>query len=248
MRLSNVAIAMLNKCAGHARAAARGIVAGALPSRCALCVRAAGAAGLCGDCAASIAAPADACPGCALPSAGALRCGRCLAHPPAWDAAIAAGAYAFPLDRLVMRLKYAGELPYAAALGACLARAAAAAGAVSRVDALVPVPLAAARQRERGFNQASEIARAVAAGSGLPVVDVLHRVRDAAPQASLARRDRERNLRGAFVARDVPLGARLALIDDVMTSGSTAAAAAGTLRAAGAARVEAWVVARTPPA
>lgn len=258
MRLSNLAIGMLNK----ARRGARSCIAAALPRDCALCARATGDAGLCVACTASIAMAAGACPACALPAPGVAQlppehpgappapaiCGRCLAHPPAWDAAIAAGAYRFPLDRLVMRLKYAADLPLAATLGATLAHAAAARGAIGRVDALVPMPLAPARQRERGFNQAREIARAIAAATGLPLIDALRRSRHAAPQASLAWRERARNVRGAFSARGALDGARVALVDDVMTSGATAAAACSALRRAGASRVEAWVVARTLPA
>jgi len=256
--LSNLEIAKLYNWRTGARALARSCIAAALPRHCALCARATGEAGLCDACATSIAMPALACPSCALPLPGggaaspALRggtvCGRCLAHPPAWDAAVAAGAYAFPLDRLVTRLKYAADLPLAATLGECLARAASASGATARVDALVPMPLAPARQRERGFNQAREIASAIAAGARLPIVDALRRPRAAAPQASLAWRERARNVRGAFAARGALDGLRVALVDDVMTSGATAAAASSALRRAGAARVEVWIVARTLPA
>src|SRR6186997_807376 len=136
--------------------AMRAAIAFALPQRCALCARATGDACLCDGCASAIAPAGPACPRCALPTPAGAVCGRCVAHPPAFDAALAAGLYAFPLDRLVMRLKYAADLPLAAALGAHLARVAASAGAIARVDALVPMPLAAARQRARGCNQARE--------------------------------------------------------------------------------------------
>lgn len=256
MRLSNAAIHLLN----NGRRRVRALVTTALPQACALCARIAGDAGLCADCERSIAMPRSACPTCALPSPGiamrgpsdghddAVPCGHCLAHPPAWDAAIAAGAYAFPLDRLVTRLKYAGDLPLAMTLGECLARAARMRGAVARVDTLVPMPLAPARQRERGCNQAREIARAVARMTGLPIAGGLRRTRHAAAQASLAWRERSRNVRGAFEAGAALAGARVALVDDVMTSGATAAAATSALRRAGVARVEVWVVARTSPA
>lgn len=248
MGLSNVATAVLYKCRSGARRRVREAVAAALPARCALCARATGPTGLCADCSASVAAPAGSCPGCALPSPGGARCGRCLARPPAWDAALAAGVYAFPLDRLVVRLKYAGDLALAAALGECLAGAAVASGAPARVDALLPMPLAAARQRERGCNQAREIARAAANAISLPVAGGLRRFRHAVPQASLAWRERARNVRGAFEADASLAGARVALVDDVMTSGATATAATAALRRAGAARIEVWVVARTLPA
>ena len=245
MRLSNSAKATLYKWRGRAARGALAGVAIALPQRCALCSCATGDACLCDACAAAIAPAADACPRCALPSAGGVPCGRCLAHPPAWDAALAAGPYAFPLDRMVQRLTYAADLPIAAALGERLAHAAMSADAVARVDALVPMPLAPARQRERGYNQAREIAKAVMRTAGLRVRDGLVRSRHAPPQADLPWRERVRNVRGAFAAAASFAGARVALVDDVMTSGATAAAAVSALRRGGALRVEVWTVART---
>ena len=248
MRLSNSANATLYKWHAAASAGVRAAVAVALPQRCALCACACGEACLCDACLDAIATRPQACPRCALPSPAGVACGRCLVHPPAWDAAVAAGLYAFPLDRLVQRLKYGADLPMASALGGQLADAVAGAGAPSRVDAIVPMPLAAARQRQRGFNQAREIARAVARATGLPLEGGLERSRHAAPQAALPWRERVRNVRGAFATSRSFTGRRIALVDDVMTSGATAAAAAAAIRRGGAARVEVWVVARTLPA
>jgi ComF family protein len=112
-------------------------------------------------------------------------------------------------------------------------------------DAVVALPLAPARQRARGFNQAAEIARSVARDCALPLAGGLARVRDAPPQAGLQRSARISNLRDAFACDTSLAGRRVALVDDVMTSGATLAAAAQALRRAGAAGVEAWVVART---
>lgn len=248
MRLSNSANATLYKWHAAASAGVRAAVAVALPQRCALCACACGEACLCDACLDAIATRPQACPRCALPSPAGVACGRCLVHPPAWDAAVAAGLYAFPLDRLVQRLKYGADLPLASALGGQLADAVAGAGAPSRVDAIVPMPLAAARQRQRGFNQAREIARAVARATGLPLEGGLERSRHAVPQAALPWRERVRNVRGAFATSRSFTGRRIALVDDVMTSGATAAAAAAAIRRGGAARVEVWVVARTLPA
>ena len=248
MRLSNSANAALYKWRAAATGGVRAAVAFALPQRCALCACATGDACLCGACLDAIATRVPSCPRCALPSPGGEPCGRCLVHPPAWDAAVAAGFYAFPLDRLVQRLKYGGDVPLASALGGLLADAVQAVGATSRVDAIVPMPLAAARQRERGYNQAREIARAVARATCLPLHGGLERSHHAVPQAALPWRERVRNVRGAFATSGALAGARVALVDDVMTSGATAAAAAAALRRGGASRVEAWVVARTLPA
>lgn len=247
MRLSNAANAMLYNWRCASSRGARASLALALPQRCALCASATGAASLCDACAASLSPRTPACPRCALPSPAGATCGRCLAHPPAYDAAIAIGPYAFPLDRLVVRLKYGAELALATALGERLADVAASLGAAGRVDALVPMPLAAARQRARGCNQAREIARAVARRGGLPLARGLVRERGGTPQAALPWRERVRNVRGAFATSRPFDGLAIAVVDDVMTSGATASAAATALRRAGAARVEVWVVARTPP-
>jgi len=184
----------------------------------------------------------DLCPRCALESPGGALCGRCLAEPPAYDATIAALAYDFPADALVQALKFRGELALAPLLGGLL-RERLPAG--ERVDCVVPVPLAAARLRSRGYNQAVEIARHVAPAKldiGLCV-----RSRDCAPQMQLPWAERQRNVRGAFDCRRALLGASVAVVDDVMTTGATLDEVARTLKRAGAARVVNWVVARTMP-
>jgi ComF family protein len=109
------------------------------------------------------------------------------------------------------------------------------------------MPLARSRQRERGFNQAVEIARVVSRRSGIALCHALARPLARPAQAGLAWRERQRNVRGAFTAVAPVTGRHVALVDDVMTSGATMEAAAGALLAAGAARVDAWVVARTLP-
>jgi ComF family protein len=115
----------------------------------------------------------------------------------------------------------------------------------------VPVPLSAARLAERGYDQAWELARALARGLDRPAWPrALERRFDARPQTRLSRRDRQANLRGAFGPGGLPperlAGCHVALVDDVLTTGATAAEAARALLAAGAARVDLWVVARTP--
>jgi ComF family protein len=175
-----------------------------------------------------------------------MRCGACLAHPPPFVGAVAAIAYAYPADRLIQRLKYGGRLALAVPLADLLA-----ASVLDRLpsqplpDALVPVPLSAPRQRGRGFNQAAEIARAASARLGRPVLHALERHRDAPAQATLSRRRRVANVRGAFRCVEPVRGLSLALVDDVMTTGATLAAAATALNQGGATRVAAWAVART---
>jgi ComF family protein len=196
--------------------------------------------------------PGAACPRCALPTAHGEACGRCLRRPPAFDAARVAFIYAYPLDRLVQRMKYGGQLAcvdyLATALAASVATSLAAAPA-GRPDLLLAVPLSPARQRARGFNQSHEIAVRLARMQHVPLGQALVRARDTAPQASLPWAQRVRNVQGAFRVTDSLAGLRVAVIDDVMTTGATLAAAATVVRRAGARSVEAWVVARTlPPA
>lgn len=194
---------------------------------------------LCPGCDADLPRAPAACPQCALPTPDGARCGACLRDPPAFDAAVAAFAYAFPIDRLVQALKYAHRLECAAALGTALRAAAEGRG----VDRIVPMPMHPARLRERGFNQAGEIARALK--SLAPVEPALcERLRDTPPQAGLDRDERRRNLRGAFACNTRLDSQSVAIVDDVMTTGSSMRELAQTLKRAGAARVEAWVVAR----
>ena len=217
-----------------------------IPSTCLLCGATSGTGPLCGACLADLPWHRQPqCPQCAIPTPDGQVCGACLKHPPAFDRSRAALAYAFPLDRLIPRLKYNGRLAIAPALGECLA-ASVASG--PRPDCLIPMPLHAKRIRERGFNHATEIARDVAKRLDLPLdTDSCRRIRDTPPQMGLKHDARRRNVRGAFVCTGDVRGRRIALIDDVMTTGTSLDELAKTLKQAGALEVETWVVARTLP-
>ncbi len=185
----------------------------------------------------------ELCPRCALPSPAAAPCGRCLAQPPQYDATVAALAYDFPADALVQALKFRGELSLAGLFAELLSRRIPRA---NDIDLVIPVPLSAARLRRRGYNQALEIARRL---PGKTDISTCVRERDAPPQMELPWDERQRNVRGAFACTRSLEGARVAVVDDVMTTGATLDEVAHTLRRAGAARVVNWVVARTlPPA
>jgi ComF family protein len=190
------------------------------------------------------------CRRCAEPLAfpgNEVSCPRCRQQPVAFDATVAAYEYRYPVDVLVRHLKYRKALHLAAALGKGLAEAVGHCGD-PLPDRIVALPLAPRRFRMRGYNQALEIARVVARALNLKRDDgVLRRVRETTPQAGLGALMRLQNMEGAFESRVAVKGERIALVDDVMTSGATLHSAARVLKAAGAEQVFAWVVARTPP-
>jgi ComF family protein len=186
------------------------------------------------------------CPCCALASPDGMLCGRCLAASPAYDSTHAALAYLFPADVLVQSLKFRGVLALAPLLGALAGERLASSGVA--VDMVLPVPLSARRLAQRGYNQAMELARPVARALGAPLeARLCERVRDTASQTDLPWAARAGNVRGAFRCAAPLEGARLALVDDVMTTGATLAELARTLKRAGAVRIVNCVVARAFP-
>lgn len=230
---------------------ARRLTQALLPQACALCAAPAGNALVCAACERDLPHLGAACPVCALPLDRSEICGACLRAPPPFAATVAPFVYAYPVDRLLWQLKFRGRLCYADWAADALVRAVmhvrASSDGAARPDRLVALPLAPRRQRERGFNQAREIALRVARALRVPLALSLDRIVASAPQAGLALSERARNVRGVFAPRGKVADARIALVDDVMTSGATLSAAAGALRRAGAAHVECWIVARTPP-
>ncbi len=223
---------------------------------CVLCEGLAVGRDLCAACQSDLPWLGPSCARCARPLkayASASWCGRCLKRPTVQAATRVALRYAFPVDQLLQRLKFGGSLPPGRVLGELLAldlsRRKGAAPTIQTpdigVDLLVPVPLHPKRLRERGFNQAVEIARPVARALDLPLLlHACRRTRDTPAQSGLDARERRRNPVGAFTAGDGVRGKRVAIIDDVYTSGSTIAAVTHALLHAGATRVEAWCVAR----
>jgi ComF family protein len=247
--LSNFLGGTFDRAFDRVRRRAVGAAKRALPQRCELCAAPSGNDLVCAACTQDLPRLGPACPVCALPTAGAGVCGGCLSQPPPFDATIAAFAYAFPVDRLIHAFKYQGRLALAEwSAGALMAERA----RLGRADPdrLIALPLSVERQRERGYNQAAEIARIVARRSGVRRLSTgVRRVGAAPPQAMLPWTARERNVRGAFSCDLDLTGLRVAVIDDVMTTGASLSELARTLRAAGAVGVENWVVARTlPPA
>jgi ComF family protein len=215
------------------------------PARCRWC-RAPALDPACAACAAALPWNAPACRACALPlpTAAASVCAACLQAAPAQDRSWAAFRYAPPVAEEILALKFHGRLGAAGLLGALMA------GALARRPAplpelLIPVPLGAARLRRRGYNQALEIGRALAARLAIGLAPAAaRRRRETREQSRLDAVERRRNVRGAFELRASLAGRHVALLDDVITTGATAAELARAARRAGARRVEVWAAAR----
>jgi ComF family protein len=219
------------------------IAAGAvLAAHCLLCEDRAPARGLCEPCWTEL--PWLTGPGCLrcahpLPTPGI--CGRCLAEPPHFDRVFAATRYRFPVDGLIQSYKYGGRLSTIRALSEMLSRC-----KPPQADLIVPMPLSPQRLRERGFNQALELARAVASSIEAPVDATLCvKIRETSPQTRLPWQERRKNILGAFVALGNVTDRHVMVIDDVLTTGATLNELARCLKRAGAASVTGWVVART---
>jgi ComF family protein len=218
------------------------------PPACRLCsARISGNLHLCAGCRDDLPRLAPGCSRCARPlgdGASDRHCGRCQRKPPAYDRTTALYHYRPPLDYLVKRLKFSGDLGMGPLLAELLRRE-----LQGRIDALpgllVPVPLHPDRQRERGYNQALELARPLGRALDIPVDNRLcRRTRPTAAQSLLGTTARRVNIRNAFAVDVATVQPHIAIIDDVMTTGCTAHELARVLKRAGVKLVEVWVVAR----
>ena len=215
---------------------------------CLLCDAPGGAiANLCDACARELPTLPDPCVICgasAIPGTGL--CPACTTRRPPVDRTVCALAYASPVDYLVGRLKFHRDLCVVPALAGLLLRAVGS-GTGTGIDWLAPVPITASRLRKRGFNQALELACVVSKGTGIRITRVVHRRRGAdIPQSSLPdTAARRANVAHAFLAH-ARISGRVAIVDDVVTTGATVNALARCLKRVGAGRVEVWAVARTP--
>ena len=232
--VSNSGAGFLNVCLHFARTR--------WPQACLLCGAESRNGTLCAPCLADLPwLPRNRCAVCALPLASGAVCGSCITRPPRFDRVDAPFAYRFPVAALIHALKYGGRLALARTLGDVLAQA-----VPRNADAIVPMPLARGRLAERGFNQALEIARVVAAHTGIPLLrDAVRKVVETPAQAVLPWKERAKNVRRAFVCDADLTGQRIAVVDDVLTTGATLDELARVLRRAGAVSVAGWVVART---
>ena len=218
-------------------------------SYCQLCGQSVdGPLDLCRGCAGDLPWLEHACQGCGLPLVNPFDdfCGHCLQHPPPWQQLVVVWRYEWPLDQLIGRFKYQRQLPPGRLLGDLLL------AHLRRhyqhrdwPELLVPTPLHRWRRWRRGFNQSELLARQLQSALGLPCADLLQRRRATPAQQGLSRHQRQRNLQGAFQLRTSPTTRRIALIDDVITTGSTLAEMARLLRTSGVEEVHCWCLART---
>lgn len=219
-----------------------------VPSQCAIC-QAWPAQRMCSACVARFAQPQARCTTCALQvPAGVTHCGACLRSPPPLDLCLTAVDYGYPWAQAIAQFKFQGDPGWAQALAALVRKTPGAAVALAAADWVLPVPLAAERLRERGFNQALQLARHLA--SRKTQAKMLLRLYATPAQHTLDRAKRLRNLDGAFAVEPLRYhalaGCRVVLVDDVMTTGATLHAAAMVLRMAGALHITALTIARTP--
>lgn len=217
------------------------------PPRCILCGRPGQGVDidLCSPCEQELPSNDLHCGICSTPLHTSARsiCGVCLQRRPRFDTSCIPFRFAYPIDHMVRRLKYGGVVAMGRVLGELFARRMTRSQPLP--DLLLPVPLAHRRFRERGYNQAIVLAEHIYSSSRISLrTDVLVRTRETQVQAGLDQRARRRNIHDAFeVAAPLP-ATHVAILDDVVTTGSTVNEIARVLKRAGAERVDVWAIAR----
>ena len=230
------------------------VLDGLFPHYCALCgLRSQRPVPLCAACEQEMPLNLGGCARCAIPlpaaEAGPARvCGECLRMPPPYERVVAPWLYGEYFAHLIHQWKYLRDRRMTGLLAALWLRHA---QPRAGIDVLVPVPLHWRRHWWRGFNQSELLSRELlATAPALRNVKLaphlVKRARATASQSGMTARQRAGNLRGAFTVRGRCDNLRIAIVDDVFTTGATAAAMAAALAAAGAPYVEVWCLARTP--
>ena len=219
------------------------------PQPCLLCGAATGRDGWCEACDAELPLhDAPQCPVCALPTPNGEVCGHCLNKPPHFSHTSAAFRYAFPVDQIIQALKFGNKFQLAQPLVQGLVQRISRHSKLKMPDCLIAMPLHPKRLKERGYNQSLLLAKELGKHFQLPVfAEACHRLRNTPAQSTLPWKERAKNLRNAFQCSDAISGKHVAIVDDVMTTGSSVNALAMSLRDAGANEVGIWVIARTLP-
>jgi len=202
---------------------------------------------MCSACFGDLRTPNSVCARCALPLTAIEQtkvCGDCLREPPPYTITYRFADYAPPLDRLIQQLKFHQKLYFARLLGELMARDIQE-QVLPQPDLLLPVPLHHQRMRQRGYNQAVEVARILARELGLTLdIQSCMRSKFTREQTGLPARRRKTNIKGAFQVRGDISAKHIAIVDDVMTTGSTVGELSQALLDHGAKRVDVWVCAR----
>ncbi len=222
-----------------------------LPWHCVVCSLGCEKPGICEPCKAGLPWNSNACNSCGLPLAeeGDPQCGACLVRPPVYDSVVCPLLFQFPVNRLVHRFKFKRDLAAGSVLGCMVIEKLLLANSPETEpapDLLVPVPMHRFRLISRGLNPAWELARQLGKALNIPVaVHDLQRIRHTPAQSGLDGASRRKNLKGAFRWRGSGLsGNHIALVDDVMTTGTTVAECTRVLRRGGAGKVTVWTIAR----
>ena len=222
-----------------------------LPPHCVLCGQASGLNCLCEPCKIDLPWAGTHCHQCGLPLASEKDkvCGQCIQASPPFTRTVYPLEYQFPADRLVQIFKFNRQLAAGRILSQLMCECIAERG-LRHPDVLIPVPLHNFRMIKRGFNQACELGNHVSKVLGIPMAtSSLRRRRHTKAQSGLSRKQRRKNVRGAFYWHSPDKPARhVALIDDVMTTGTTVTECARVLKKAGAKRVDIWIATRAIPA
>lgn len=181
------------------------------------------------------------------PANNLLKCGNCLKNPPAYDQTYALFPYQSPINHLITKLKFQHQLSHARILGELLANRIQTQWYWNKPlpDLIIPIPLHPLRLRERGFNQALEIARPIAKALAIPIdFQGVKRIKNTRAQSGLLAEERKRNIAQAFsITRDYS-NLTIAILDDVITTGHTVRECCRMLKNQGAARIHVWCCAR----
>ena len=222
-----------------------------LPPRCVLCGEASGSVCICEPCKTDLPWLGPHCHQCGLPLGSPMDkiCGACIQTAPPFTRTVCPLQYQFPADRLVLAFKFNRQLAAGRVLSQLMCEYVAGRN-LSHPDMLIPVPLHSFRMTKRGFNQAYELGSHASRVLGIPMhATSLRRHRNTKAQSGLSRKQRRKNVRGAFYWHGLKKpGRHVALIDDVMTTGTSVTECARVLKKAGAKRVDVWVTARAIPA
>lgn len=222
-----------------------------MPSFCSLCANlTTNTLDLCSSCEIKLPWITNACSRCSTPlfhkNQNSIICGACINQPPSYNICIVPWKYQSPLENLLMGMKFFGKLSYAYLLGSLLARVLQTHYQNKQLpECIIPVPLHRYRIRERGYNQALELARPIAKTLHLPIdVKNCNRILATAAQTSLQKKQRITNVKNAFAIKPINYN-HVAVIDDVITTGSTVHELCLALRKQGVSRIDVWCCART---